>query len=144
MVVNSLIKLFNHDYLHQTWKYIYLLPIYWKLFRYVLDRWKLINESEINIVCLNPVMNVSNFINCIYIITFKPPRSSVERDWASMIAEQRQGAQHNVAELWRSVVSPPWGMTERAEAQTIVARQSPVVTRNFNKSGLNAEIPSAA
>ena len=48
-----------------------------------------------------------------------------------MIAEQRQGAQQNVAELCRSVVSPPWGVTERAEAQTIVARPSPVLTRNF-------------
>ena len=90
-------------------------------------RWKSINEPEIYIICLNPFINVSNFINC----TWKPPLSSVERDWASMIAEQRQGAQQNVAELCRSVVSPPWGVTERAEAQTIVARPSPVVTRNF-------------
>ena len=48
-----------------------------------------------------------------------------------MIAEQRQGAQQNVAELCWSVVSPLWGVTERAEAQTIVARPSPVVTRDF-------------
>ena len=62
-----------------------------------------------------------------YIITFKPPLRSVECDWASMIAEQRQGAQRNVAELCRSVVSPPWGATECAEAQTIVARPHPGV-----------------
>ena len=48
-----------------------------------------------------------------------------------MIAEQRQGAQQNVAELCRSVVSPPWGVTERKEVQTVVARPSPIVTRNF-------------
>ena len=76
-------------------------------------------------------MNVSNFMNVIYVIRFKPPLSSVERDWASMIAEQRQGAQQNVAELCRSVVSPPWGVTECADAQTIVAWPSLVVTRNL-------------
>ena len=122
MVGNNLMKLFNHDDPHQIWKYIYLSPIYWKLFRCVLDRWKSINEPEIHIICLNPVMNVSNFTNCNMLITFKPPLSSVERDWASMIAEQRQWAQQNVAELCRSVMSPPWGVTECAEAQTIVAR----------------------
>ena len=69
----------------------------------MLDRWKSINEPEIYIICLNPFINVSNFINC----TWKPPLSSVERDWESMNAKQRQGAQQNVAELCRSVVSPP-------------------------------------
>ena len=131
MVVKHLIKLFNHDYPHQIWKYIYSLPIYWKPFRYVLDRWKSISESEIYIVCFNPDMNVSNCINLIYGIRFKPPLSSVEPNWASMIAEQRQGAQQNVTELCRSIMTPPWGVTERAEVQTTVARPSPVVTGNF-------------
>ena len=50
-----------------------------------------------------------------------------------MIAEQRQGVQQNVIELFRRVMSPPWGMTERAEVQTIVARKSPVVTWNIKR-----------
>ena len=48
-----------------------------------------------------------------------------------MIAGQRQGAQQSVAELCRSVRSPLLGVAERAKAQTIVARPSPVVTRNL-------------
>ena len=52
-----------------------------------------------------------------------------------MIAEQHQGAQQNITELCRSVMSPPWGVTERAEAQTIVARPSPVVTENYMNPG---------
>ena len=72
----------------------------------MLDRWKSVNEPEIYIVCLNPVMNLSNIINFIYVIRFKPTLGSVEHDWASMIAEQRQGAQQNVAELCWGVMSP--------------------------------------
>ena len=97
-------------------KHIYLLSTYW----YVIDRWKLINEAERYIVCLDLVMIVSNFLNFVYVIRIKPPLSFTERDWEPIIAEQHLGAQQNVAELCWSVMSPPWGVTERAEAQTIV------------------------
>ena len=76
-------------------------------------------------------MNVPNFINFIYVIRFKLPLSFVECDWASLITIKRQGVQQSIAEICRSIMSPPWGVTERAEAQTIVARPSPVATWNF-------------
>ena len=66
-------------------------------------------------------MNVSNLIK------------HIKHDWGFMIFEKRQGAQQNVAELCRAIMSPPWGVTEHAEAQTIVARPPPVVTRNSKK-----------
>ena len=112
----------------------YLQLIYWKPFPYVLDCWESINEPEIYIVCFNPAMNVPNFFNMWS--DFKPPLSSIERDWAPTVADQRQGAQQNHgetteegncsyllplshrendAELCRSVVSPPWGVTKRTQ-----------------------------
>ena len=79
-------------------------------------------------------MNVSNFIDCIYIYIYVHIKTVTEFRWTRLSvydSEQRQGAQQNVAELCRSVVSPPWCVAERTEAQTIVARPSSVVTQNF-------------
>ena len=71
-------------------KYENTFTCHQSIVRYVLDRLKPINfllESRY-------IMNVPNFINFIYVIRFNPPLSSVEHDWASLIAKKnRQGAQ---------------------------------------------------
>ena len=135
-MINSrqcLIKSCDHLYLHQIYENTFTC------YQYILKTvWLCARSLEINQWTRNMHILLESRDECVkfnwylYVIRFKSPPRSVERDWVPMIVEQCQGAQEKVAELCRSVVSPPWGVTERAEVQTIVARPPPVVTRNFN------------
>ena len=100
-----------------------------KPFFYALDRWKSINEPEIYIAYLNLIMKVSNSLNFTYVIRFKLPLSSAERDWAS--AYDCRSMPTSATERRRVAPKCSESPLRRDWTCTSVARLSPFVTRDL-------------
>ena len=98
--------------------------------------WTVAERRQKPPMCNSGFIMVSNFINCIYnhistATEFCWTRLSVY-DCRTTACKERNRTSQSCAKAW--YVSTPWGVTERAEAQTMVARPSPVVTRTISKT----------